>query len=145
MHCVTTELSDDHSWIILTEGGNMPCQSVQKMWAEKEMILVSRQFRMRWVKESSELKVQEKHILMHSVTHTTLPLPNLWCSRYGPAHDFFFLTESYFLCFTQHKHSLTSNNALDGPLSIQSPWKPALFIFYRVLWIYNKEIGKQLW
>lgn len=55
----------------------MPCQSVQKMWAEKEMILVSRQFRMRWVKESSELKVQEKHILMHSVTHTTLPLPNL--------------------------------------------------------------------
>lgn len=40
---------------MLPRGGNLPCQSVEKMWAEKKMILVSRQLSMEWVKESSEL------------------------------------------------------------------------------------------
>lgn len=144
MYCVTTELSDDHSWILLTEGGNMPCHSAEKMWAEKEMILVSRQFRMQWVKESSELEVHEKNILMHSVTHTMLLLPNLWYSRYGPAHDFFFNRNAlsmFYIAQTQPD----IQQCLHGPVSMQSPWKTAIFIFYGVLWLCNKEIAKQLW
>jgi len=43
MYFTTTELLADHSQIILPQGGNPPRQSVERMWAGKETILVSRQ------------------------------------------------------------------------------------------------------
>lgn len=43
------------------------------------------------------------------------------------------------LCFTHHKYSDPSNNALHGPIGLWSTWKQAIFTFYRVLWFCNKQ------